>query len=61
VAGERRVGIDMTFDWFRIRDGEVDPAAVQVLKIRALNGRVALVFEIRNMLQRPPGDVAMTR
>jgi hypothetical protein len=51
----------MTFDWFRIRDLEVDPAAVQVLKIRALDRRVALVFGLRNMPQRPPGDVAVAR
>ena len=42
-------------------DGEVDPAAVQVLEIKALNRPVALVFGIRNMPQRPPGDVAMAR
>lgn len=51
----------MAFDWFREGDLEVDPAAVQVLEIKALSCRVALVFEIRNMPQRSPGDVATAR
>ena len=51
----------MAFDWFRTGDVEVDPAAVQVLEIKALNRPVTLVFGIRNMPQRPPGDVAMAR
>lgn len=51
----------MAFDWFREGDVEADSAAVQVLEIEALNCRVALVFGIRNMPQRPPGDVATAR
>lgn len=53
----------MAFDRFRAGDVEVDAAAVQVLEIKALNRRgvTLVVIGIRNMPQRPPGDVAMVR
>lgn len=51
----------MAFNWFQTGDVEVDPAAEQVLEIKALNRRVTLVFGIRNMPQRQPGNVAIAR